>query len=241
MSYILDALKKAEQERKRGKTPDFMDNHGRSPQQPKKRLWLYALITVVIAVAGGLGWWFGHDKPAGYKLPFQSSGAQSETAAQGQKPETQQPAAPEPVQPAQPAAVAKVQDAPAEKKADAPKAGPAKETKPPAKPEALKKPAKEPANADAKAQQTAADTENKPDPKKLYSYNELPDEIKKEVPQLFISTHMYSNDSADRLVSINGNIGREKQEIMPGITLDAILPDGAILRHKGYRFKIGLR
>jgi general secretion pathway protein B len=238
MSYILDALKKAEQERKRGKSPDFMGNNGQLPQQPKKRLWAYALLIVVIAVAGGFGWWFGHGQPSTDKLPFQSSGTQSAPAAEAQKTDLQQPAQ-QTTHAATPPTVAP--SAPVEQKPAAAKAEPAKETKSPVKTETLKKPAKEPATASVAAEQPGPAPENKPDPKKLYNYNELPDEIRKDIPQLVISTHMYSNEPADRLVSINGNIGREKQEIMPGTTLDAILPDGAILKHKGYRFKVGLR
>jgi general secretion pathway protein B len=234
MSYILDALKKAEQERKRGKAPDFMDNHGQTPQQPKKRLWAYALIIVVIAVAGGFGWWFGHGQPSTDKLPFQSSGAQPSSVAQAPKTEPQQPA--------QQASAAVAPPAPAvEQKPAAAKPEPAKETKPPAKTETPKKPAKELATASVAAEQHDPAPEKKPDPNKIYNINELPDETRKELPAFVISTHMYSPDPADRLVSINGNIGREKQEIMPGTTLDAILPDGAILKHKGYRFKVGLR
>jgi|WetSurMetagenome_2_1015567.scaffolds.fasta_scaffold00023_72 general secretion pathway protein B len=232
MSYILDALKKAEQERKLGKSPDFMDNHSRTPRQPRKRIGAYALLIVLIAIAGSFGWWFGHEEPSDNKLPFQSSGVKTAPVAQATKTE-QPPALPAAPAVEPPAAVGQKTPAPAQK-TEAPK-----EARPPVKAAEPKKPVKEP--ADAKTQQTDGEAENKPDPKKIYSYDELPDEIKKGLPPLAISTHMYSAERADRLVSINGNIGREKQNLMPGVSLESITPTGAIVKHKGYKIKVDLR
>jgi general secretion pathway protein B len=225
MSYILDALKKAEQERKLGRTPDLMDNHGNAPQSPKKRALVYALLVVLILIAGGLGWWFGHDEPSNNKLPFQASGIQPEPAVQPHKMEYQPPA----------------QAAPVEQKSITSKVEPIKEIKPPAKPEARKRPEKAPAEPGAKGGQHGDATENRPNPGKIYTIDELPDDIRKGLPAFVISTHMYSQERSERLVSINGNIGREGQEIMPGITLVSVLPDGAILKHKGYKIRAGLR
>jgi general secretion pathway protein B len=233
MSYILDALKKAEQERKLGKAPDFMDDHGRTPRRRNKRAWAYALLAAFIAVSGGLGWWLGHERQADDRLPFQSSGVRQDIAeARAQKAET-----PAPAQPA--VATAQTTQPREPQAAEARKTETPPAVKPPLKAEAPKKPVGGTAAASPKPADTGEG--NRPDPKRIYNYDDLPGEIKKEIATPVISTHMYSNDPADRLVSINGNIGREKQEIMPGTTLDSILPDGAILRHKGYRIKVRLR
>lgn len=58
MSYILDALKKADKERKRGTVPNLSTDQDPTPQKPKKRsLWLYILIVVVIINAGIFLFW----------------------------------------------------------------------------------------------------------------------------------------------------------------------------------------
>ena len=58
MSYILDALKKADKERKRGTVPNLSTNQDPSPQKPKKRsLLFYILIAVLLINAGVFLFW----------------------------------------------------------------------------------------------------------------------------------------------------------------------------------------
>jgi general secretion pathway protein B len=250
MSYILDALKKAEQERKLGKAPDFMDDQGRTPQQPGKRLWIYTLLMLVVAIAGGLGWWFGHEEPSHSKAPFQSSGVKQETDAQPLKAEPMQAAQPtshEQEKPLQTASSSITTAAPVEQKkaVSVPKTEAPKEVKSPVKAEEPKKTVKDAAavTANAKAQPAEEEEEgdSKPNPKKLYNYNELPEDVRKGLPEPVISTHIYSQERSERLVSVNGNIGREGQQLMPGVTLESVRPDGVILKYRGYRIRANLR
>jgi general secretion pathway protein B len=58
MSYILDALKKADKERKRGTVPNLSTDQDPTPQKPKKRSsWLYILIVVLVINAGIFLFW----------------------------------------------------------------------------------------------------------------------------------------------------------------------------------------
>ena len=58
MSYILDALKKSERERKRGNIPDLSNTPEPPTQKPKKRSMLPYLIGIVLLInAGLLVWW----------------------------------------------------------------------------------------------------------------------------------------------------------------------------------------
>lgn len=58
MSYILDALKKADKERKRGSVPNLSTDQDPSPQRPKKRsLLFYILIAVLLINAGVFLFW----------------------------------------------------------------------------------------------------------------------------------------------------------------------------------------
>ena len=58
MSYILDALKKSEKERKRGNIPDLSNTPEPPTHKPKKRTVLPYLIGIVLLInAGLLAWW----------------------------------------------------------------------------------------------------------------------------------------------------------------------------------------
>jgi general secretion pathway protein B len=102
--------------------------------------------------------------------------------------------------------------------------------------------------AASKSSQDRSAEEIRPQPEKktvpdnrIYTINELPEAVRQGLPSLTISTHIYSPDKSERLAAINGQIGREGQEIMTGILLESITPAGAILRYQGYKFSVGLR
>lgn len=58
MSYILDALKKTEQEKQRGSAPSLNSQPQKMPPRgPKRPGWLYLLIVVLLLNAGVLLWW----------------------------------------------------------------------------------------------------------------------------------------------------------------------------------------
>ena len=58
MSYILDALKKAEKERKRGMVPDLLTVQDAMVQKSKKRLhWPYLIFVALLLNASVLMWW----------------------------------------------------------------------------------------------------------------------------------------------------------------------------------------
>ncbi len=58
MSYILDALKKSEKERQRGRVPDLMAAQDVLGEEPKRRtLWPYLIAGALILNAGVLAYW----------------------------------------------------------------------------------------------------------------------------------------------------------------------------------------
>ena len=66
MSYILDALRKLEQNRQHGESLTFLTFQGQAPRKRKKhRLWPYLLVVVLMLNAGVIFWWIG---------PWQSPG-----------------------------------------------------------------------------------------------------------------------------------------------------------------------
>ena len=249
MSYILDALKKAEQERKRGKTPNFMTEHEDREDKPKRRVWLYAML-VFLAAAGSVGWFLGSDKTSSAPaVPQQTAPVTMNTSAQPQPPPSSAPAsenptAAPPAQVTETAAPAKTA-IPQTEKRDVPVAKQAAGTSRVDKDSRIKKAA---SAADLSRSSQSAQEAAKPAGVKktvpgnlIYSISELPDEIRQGLPALSISTHIYSQEKSERLASINGHIGREGQEIMSGIALESITPDGAVLRYQGYKFKVNLK
>jgi hypothetical protein len=68
MSYVLDALKKSDQERQRRTTPDIHSVHGTvEPRRKSRALWPYLLCLVLLLNAGLLLWWikpWQPEKPA---------------------------------------------------------------------------------------------------------------------------------------------------------------------------------
>jgi general secretion pathway protein B len=70
---------------------------------------------------------------------------------------------------------------------------------------------------------------------------ELPVAIQRELPSMTIQLHAYSGNPAERLVSINSHMLEEGGILAPGLKLEQITPDGMIFSYKGYRFLHGVR
>jgi general secretion pathway protein B len=73
------------------------------------------------------------------------------------------------------------------------------------------------------------------------AFDELPPSIRQGIPSMSISFHFYSASSRERRVMINDAMLRQGDSIAPGLRLEQITPDGVILGYKGYRFQRGVR
>lgn len=69
---------------------------------------------------------------------------------------------------------------------------------------------------------------------------QLPTSIRKELPEIHIAAHVYSQKPASRLVSINGRVLREGHTLQPGLKLEEITADGVIFSYEGYNFYVGV-
>ena len=67
---------------------------------------------------------------------------------------------------------------------------------------------------------------------------QLPDNLQRELPPLAVGGSMYSDSPADRMLLIDKRLFHEGDEVGPGLVLENLMPKAAILRYKGYRFRI---
>jgi general secretion pathway protein B len=66
----------------------------------------------------------------------------------------------------------------------------------------------------------------------------LPRTFVLSVPRLALSLHVYDKEPGNRLVRLNGNTYREGDVTADGMTLDAIVPNGLVLRYEGRQFRV---
>lgn len=261
MSYILDALKKSERERKKGQVPGLGTLQGLPGPggrfETDRLIWLYGLSTILLLVAMGLGIWLFIREPA----PTPEEKVPVATVKPAEADKTESPPTVKPAAPARDAT--KTAPAPTNSKVarqptgQPPTAGiaPIKPLEMPA-PEAAAQPSppsapviEKPAPAPAQFSETSRENsfgveggqeENaapaKPEQLPLVPFEELPAETRAEMPEIKIGVHFYSDTPASRRASINGRLMREGQPIDKDLALVEITRQGAILSFQGRKF-----
>jgi len=237
MSYILDALKRADAERERGHVPGLHTHNAPSGAAPRgsKNGWIFALFLAVAAGAGALAvWWTQTPQPAQPPANGATSGESlpSPTPPTSQRAPANPDSNPEPNTPAPllapPAeAVLPLLAPPRPAPVSTPPLPVAKSpvaSTPPAPPEASAAPSTQPPAAPAAP---------------VRSFAELSPEARAALPPLNVSGSTYSQNPAHRMLIANGKVVQEGQEIAPGLVLETIGPRSAVLSHRGQRYSIG--
>lgn len=221
MSYILDALKKAEAERNPGSVPSihaqpvFIAPPADRPSVWRKP-WLWMALPALTVALAGVAW----------LKPWQ---ALSPSAAKPPAPE-QVSSAPAPAVPLLAAAE------PPQAEPEPPQAEAARAPKPPAaKPR--KAAAKKSEQAAKPVQTKPASTARSSDEPRVAALHELPDNIKKEIPALNVNGYIYSDNKADRTVLIDHKLLQEGDQVAPNLILEKLMPDGMVLNYKGHRYR----
>lgn len=234
MSYILDALKKAQAERQSG-TPHALHappafggyERPRSIWRSRwqdTRLW-GALAALAIAVVSAV--WFimaQREKPVAAPKPSEPSIPAVAQQMDAPRPATPPPPAPRLEDAAKPPAASEPKEPPKPVEKTAKKTVEKKRSAPP---DASPAPRKETAVAAAEPS--------------VPTLRELPPDIQREIPALNIGGYIYSGNSADRSVLINNRLLREGDEVAPGLRLEAMTPNGMVLNYKGYRYRAAYR
>lgn len=262
MSYILDALKRADAERERGQMPGL---HTRTTIEldtplPKARgittsRWLIAL-SAMLGLSALLWWWVQAMPP--------DASSVSATAPVGPTPMATASPAP-PSAPATPAAPIRSPEPAVSRRSVVsetsmpvlPILSPAPPAPPPPAPLAKASAAPPPAIPAADAQRApnesvtaAAKQQNTGAPAPsgatapttaaaVQSFAELSPQDRARLPAVSVNGSTYSKNPALRMLIVNGKVVQEGGEIAAGLTLETIEPRSAVLNHQGVRYRIG--
>ena len=240
MSYILDALRRADAERERGAVPSLQSQQHAIAEddavaaRPRPLIWVVAGLTV--ALLATLAWVFFGGTAAPPRAPIEGAVAPAPTAVSTLPTSPPSPARPEPIfgQGATPAAgpgTTATIDSPAPLPARSP---PAPAPAPAPTPRIETKRTAKPSTGIASAPATAtASGENR-----IYAVSELPEEIRRDLPKVVIGGSSYSGDAASRMVMINGQVFHEGDRLSPGLVLERIRLKSAVLAYKGWRYEV---
>jgi general secretion pathway protein B len=268
MSYILDALRRADSERERGQIPGI-HAHPVAPQPPDEsspggispRAWGAAAAGALLS--GALAWWWmSGERASGAPATAPAAAAAAAMAVAPVPASVPVPApvaapvpalAPAPLpaaviaQPRQGAAGAtdSTPTTPPTLPAVATSRPAADKTAAPAEPRDSAAPAATPPRAapDAAARSTpavrgGASAAVAAQPR-VMALHELPEEVRRAVPPLVVNGSVYSKNPADRFLIVNGQIVHESDTVAPDLVVERIGPRSAVLGIHGHRFEIG--
>ena len=206
MSYILEALKKAQAERQLGSAPTIhalpiQAAQAQAAGGARMPLWIALGAAALLMLVAAVLWW-----------------RQAPPAAPPPAPQVVV-AAPIPVPVPQPAVAL-----------PAPHVAVVK----PPPPRALPAPVVKPAPPPEPAPVVAAVPEEA-----LPFARDLPEALRRDLPQVAFGGYMYSKNPADRLLLIDKVLRHEGEEVAPGLTLEKLLPKAAVMNYRGTRYRVG--
>ena len=249
MSYILDALRRADAERERGGIPGLHTQAGPAgaPEAEADRRplpWMTLMTAAVVVLLATVGWLLWRSPANGEASPQAPRGAALQSAPPvvvAALPPAPQDALPAPAAPT-PGATPAIPVAPPTGSRSAAPADRTPAAKSPAAGQARDKPAaSRPSKAAGKGKQNerqAAETAADPDDGRIYAMNELPDEIRRGLPRPTVGGSVYSRTPASRMLVINGQVFREGDTLGPSLQLVRIRQKSAILEFKGFRYEL---
>ncbi len=235
MSFILDALKRADAERERGRVPGL---HSQTPlptaavaapsAQSTRLGWLLGL---PVLSAAALAWWFWPSSRDTAPIPEPSVVSAPAPAAEPTPLSTAPAPAPAPApSPAEATPVATPTTKPSLQTPVAPLLSP---------------PLAAPVQGVPAAGTTsptpvvpAAQPPKPADPGPVRRLADLPADQRAQLPRLAVSGASYSQNPAHRMLIVNGTVVQEGPEIAPGLKLERIGPNEAVLNQRGLRFSV---
>lgn len=228
MSYILEALKKADQEHDIGAVPDLATFHKVERPQTRSYRWPW-IIVVLLSVNAVLVVMLLKDRdaevPVTAEVPLERQTALTND---------------QPVQPIQQTSEALISEAPTPEKSVLaenkpilstgevvvlPESAYLQDSKPLILPE-------EELDLQMDAMTTAKDNSQ------LQRWYELPQEFRNRLDLPRLDVHVYSEEPQGRFILVNLEKYREGERLASGLVLEEILPDGMVMSYQGKRFRV---
>jgi len=245
VSFILEALKKSEEERRKGKVPGLDSAHGPIGKRASGRsVWMMVLAIALLLNACLFLWWvrpWRTSEEAPVALAEKESISPAVESGQVQASSST----------ADPTSIALPVDRPGTTSAR-PKGDPSRDRAKKERPESEKKfrPATVPAAVPRKIPEPVPLTEpvrsappavsrEKVTEDRIYRLEELPDQLRRDLPELQIALHYYTEEPSFRLVRVNTRNLREGDKLSADLVLEEIAPSRIIFRFRGTRFQIG--
>lgn len=72
----------------------------------------------------------------------------------------------------------------------------------------------------------------------VQNLRDLPEPIQRSIPQVAVGGYIYSKNPSDRLLLIDKVLRREGEEVAPGLKLEKLNPKEAVFNFKGYRYRV---
>lgn len=255
MSYILDALKKAERERRLGKIPGLENAPGLHTSGYRRSRWTYVIAGALVLNAALLGvlYLYWRDQtlaPAIETNTVQRSGqqglAETEFAVSSDLSEPEQDLVPQaattPLATARvdseiPAASPTGEATPATTPAEPPVSVPVE----PALPEPVTAPGTEKLEPPIEFEPTTPKPQGftlTPPAEIAPLLADMPDSFRQSLRPVTLTVHVFSETPEQRFVFINDRRYQEGQKLVEGPVVETIQPTGVVLSHQGQRFML---
>jgi len=233
MSYILEALKKAQAERQLGNAPTI---HAPPPMYAaperaqganRRTLMIGVGLGVLLVAAAALVW-----LRQGGEQPVQLAGASAPAPVATPAP------TPAPVVAVAPPAAPALAPAPVQRDAAPvaakPAPAPVKASEPP-RPAAPVAPAVEPVRVNPESAPVAAAPAGDDS---LRSLQQLPEALRREIPPVAFGGYIYSPTPGESLLLVDKMLRREGEEVAPGLVLERLTPKAAVMNYRGTRYRV---
>ena len=230
MSYILDALRRSEEERQRGTAPNLLTSQAAAAKETRKNRLLLLLILAVLLNACIFIWWLSPWRVVTHET------ARGKGSSTSSKPVTTLPAEGA-AQSLQKGLVSQLKTEDLQKEVRVSPAPSVKRESGQSSSSLLPQETGKRVSSDHQQGSNAGSDSGK----KLLSLRELPPSVQQGLPEMSITVHYYDSNPASRMVSINNRTMGEGQEFVAGLKLEEITPYGAIFSYQNYRFHLDLK
>lgn len=231
MSYILDALKRAEAERSRGAVPNIhaptvpVGSAAGEGEASSPLTWLIA--ASLLALLAAAVWWWSADSPATPGAVAASDAASVAHAlplpAPARAAQMPKPQAPVAIVSAAPSSPLVFKPLPSD---------------PVAVPPSRSNQARPAPTAVAMKGEATGTVVSPVTDERIYALKDLPNDVRAALPTITVGGASYSENPSSRMLIINGQIYHEGDKLTPELTLQQIQLRTAILNFRGYRYAI---